>query len=367
MNIEQAVSSWYRKELKWQEPRVSPRRFGQNPFGLAGFLQFNTIYLITADDVGTSRRDECVLKVYGSEKKAREEFETLAKLNLSFERADRGFGVPVPIALLPDIPGFLISRVPGKRLDKIIWPSPIAKYKKGSSTSALDAIRKSASWLATYQTITTHEEPHDLRGEILIEEISASLTLCRERGLDAPFVESIASWLSHIEHDVKCITSKCVNTCVFQPNHILISDEETSVVDFGDAGCGWPSDDLATFLANCGVYKKTIYPMSVSFEVLCANFLQAYSSRAKFDTNHKILFEISYVRELLDAFLAPSTFASKHLSWQRSTSPRSLIRWFSWKHWLSWIAYLAKCEIAKRTANRNWETLLKEDVIQANR
>ena len=263
-----------------------------------------------------------MLKIYGNEGKAREEFETLAKLSSSFERIDRGFGVPVPIALLPDIRGLLISRVLGERLDTIIWPSPIAKYKKGYSTSALDAIRRAASWLATYQTMTSHEEPHDLRGEILIEEVSASLNLCRERGLDAPFVESIASWLSQIERNVKGMTSMCVNTCVFQPNHILISDEETSVVDFGDAGCGWPSDDLATFLANCGVYKKTIYPMNVSFEVLCANFLQAYSSRTKFDTNHWILLNISYVRELLDAFLAPSTFASKHLSWRKSSSPR---------------------------------------------
>jgi len=360
LNIEQAVSSWYRKELKWQEPRISPRRFGQNPFGWAGVLQFNTIYLISAEDKATQRRDECVLKIYGSERKAREEFEILAKLRSSFEEIDQGFGVPVPIALLPDIPGFLISRVPGKRLDNIIWPSPIAKYKKGYSTSALDAIRRAASWLATYQKITSHEEPHVLRGEILIEEVSASLNLCRGRGLDAPFVESIASWLSQIERNVKGMTSLCVNTCVFQPNHILISDEETSVVDFGDAGCGWPSDDLATFLANCGVYKKTIYPMSVSFEVLCANFLKAYSSRAKFDTNYRILFEISYVRELLDAILAPSTFASKHLSWRKSSSPRPLIRWFSWKYWLSWIAYLAKREIAKRTEDGNWQTLLNE-------
>jgi hypothetical protein len=360
LDIEQAVSSWYRKEFKWQEPRVSLRRFSQNPLGWAGVLQFNTIYLITANDIGTSRRHECVLKIYASERKAREEFETLAKLIPGFKRIGEGFSVPVPLALLPDIRGLLMSKVPGKRLDNIIWPSPIGKYKKGYSTYALDAIGRAGSWLATYQTIPSHEEPHNLRGQTLIEEVAANLHLCRQSGLDAHLVEPIASWLSQIENEVKGMTFTCVNTCVLQPNHILISDEETSVVDFGDAGCGWPTDDLATFLANCGIYKKTIYPMSASFEALCVNFLHAYSSRTKFDTNHWALLEISYVGELLNAILAPSRFAAAHLSWAKSTSPRTLIRWFSWKYWLSWIAYLAKREIAKKTANGDWQTLLKE-------
>jgi hypothetical protein len=361
LTIEQAVSSWYREELKWQEPRVSFRRLSQNPLGWAGVLQFHRIYMITAnDEATTSRQDEAVLKIYRREENARQDFDYLVKLSAGFKKLDQGFGVPVPLAVLPGIRGLLTSMMPGKRLDAILWPSPFAKDRNKYSTVALDAIRRAASWLALYQTITPHEDPHNLKGEMLIEEIRANLDLCGKRGLSPLLVEGIASWVSEVEHGVKGMRSECVNTCHLQPNHMLISEEETSAIDFEDAGCGWPSSDLAAFLAYCGVYKKTFYSMSISFEVLCENFLQTYSSRKKLGTNHWTLLEISYIQELLNAFLAPSIFAAKHLSWRISGSPILLTRWFSWNYWLSWISYLAKREIAKRTAKGNWQTLLKE-------
>jgi hypothetical protein len=317
--------------------------------------------MITANDAATAtRHDESVLKIYPHEEYARQDFDYLVKLSSEFKKLDQGFGVPVPLAVLPDIRGLLTSRMPGKRLDAILWPSPLAKDRNKYSTVALDAIRRAASWLALYQTITPHEDPHNLKGEMLIEDVRANLDLCRERGLSPPLVEGIASWLSEIEYGVKGTTSVCISTCHLQPNHMLISEERTSAIDFEDAGCGWPSSDLAAFFAYCGVYKKTFYPMSISFEDLCENFLQTYSSRNKFGTNHWTLLEISYVQELLNALLAPSIFAAKHSSWRKSGSPILLTRWFSWNYWLSWISYLAKREIAKRTAKGNWQTLLKE-------
>lgn len=360
LNIEQVVSSWYREELKWQEPRVSFRRLSQNPLGRAGVLQFHRIYMITAKDAATASRHESVLKIYRREENARLDFDCLVKLSSGFTRLDQGFGVPVPLAVLPDIRGLLMSRVPGKRLDAILWPSPFAGDRNEYSTSALDAVRRAASWLALYQTIPSHEQLHNLHGDVLIEGVRAALDLCRERRLSPLCAEGIASWLSEVEHDVKRMTSVCVNTCHLQPNHMFISEEETSAIDFEDAGCGWPSSDLAAFLAYCGVYKKSFYPMGIPFEALCENFLQAYSSRNKFDTNRWTLLEISYLKELLDAFLARSIFAAKHLSWRKSGNPILLTRWFSWNYWLSWIAYLAKREIATRTAKGNWQTLLKE-------
>lgn len=364
LNIEQTVSTWYREEMKWQEPRVSIRRLSQNPLGRAGVLQNHLMYMITVNDISSaSRRQECVLKICYSEEKAREEFGSLAKLSLGFRKIDQGFGVPVPLAVFPDIRGLLISRVPGRSLNAILWPSRFAKDGKGHSASALGAVSRAASWLASYQTIAPHEDPrHYLKGEMLIGDVRIKLDLCRQRGLSDFLVGCIASWLSQVEQNAKGITSTCVNTCNFKANHILISDEETSVVDFGNGGrksCGWPSSDLAVFLAYCGVYKKTIYPMSISFEALCENFLRTYLSQSKFEAGNLVLLEISYVRELLDAFLGPSDFAAKHLDWRKSWSPTLLTRWFSWMCWLPWIAYLAKREIVKRTAKGNWQTLLK--------
>lgn len=317
--------------------------------------------MITANDLASgTRRDECVLKIYNSEAKARQEFDNLVKLSSGFEKLNQGFGVPVPLAVLPDVRGLLISRIRGKRLDAILWPSPFAQDGNEYSVSALDAIRRAAGWLALYQTIAPHEDLHNLKGEMLIEDIRTNLDLCKQRKLTPVLVEGIASWLFEVEHGVKGTTSACVNTCHLQPNHMLISDEETSAVDFGDAGCGWPSSDLAAFLVYCGVYKKTPFHMSVSFETLLENFLRAYSSRSKFDLDHWLLLEISYVQELVNAFLAPSIFAEKHLSWRKSAHPILLTRWFSWNYWLSWIAHLAEREMAKRMAKGSWQTLLQE-------
>jgi Ser/Thr protein kinase RdoA (MazF antagonist) len=362
LSIEQIVSKWYQRELNWQEPRISFRRYSRSPLNLAGVLQNHLIYLITATDISNpTRRGQCVLKIYHGEEKAREEFDNLAKLSLEFRKLDQSFGVPAPLALFPDIRGLLISRVPGKRLDDILWPSPGAKDR--NEPSALDAVRRAASWLASYQTIPSHEEPHNLKGEILVQAVRSKLDPCRQQGLAAPVVKCIASWLTQVEHNAKDITSTCVNTCNFKPNHILISNEETTVIDFGDGGrksCGWLSNDLVMFLAYCGVYKKTIYPMSISFETLCDNFLRTYSSKIKFHTNEMMLLEISYVLELLDAFLGPSVFVANHADWRKSGNPIFLNRWFSWRCWLPWIAYLAKREMVKRTAEGTWQTLLKE-------
>jgi hypothetical protein len=315
--------------------------------------------IMANDEANASRQDESILKIYRHEENARQDFDYLVKLSSGFKKLDQGFGVPVPLAVLSGIRGLLTSRMPGKRLDAILWPSPFAKDRSTHSTVALDAIRRAASWLALYQTITPHEDPHNLKGKMLIEQVRANLDLCSEHGLSPHLVEGIARWLSEVEHGVKGMTSVCVNTCHLQPNHMLIAEKETLALDFEEAGCGWPSSDLAAFLAYCGVYKKTFYPMSISFEVLCRNLLQTYSSRNKFDKSHWMLLEISYVQELLDAFLAPSVFAAEHLSWRKSGSPTLLTRWFSWNYWLSWIAYLAKREIAKRTAKASWQTLLK--------
>lgn len=143
-------------------------------------------------------------------------------------------------------------------------------------------------------------------------------------------------------------TLSCVSACDLHPNHIFISDKP-SVIDFGDMRDGWPSEDLASFLAYCAVYKTAISPMRISLDSLQSIFLRTYASKIKFESDGNEILELSYIRELLGGF---ST------RWRRAAGNLTLIKRASWRTWSNWTSWLANREIGKRVETGRWRTLI---------
>lgn len=133
---------------------------------------------------GTEKHTQCVLKIYENQQDLQDEFENLTELTRCFGEANQDFGVPTPFAILPEVRGLLMSRVPGKRLDSIIWATSLFNRNgEQDLTRASDGIRKAAAWLAQFQNLTSRHEAHAMMGEELLKQVNTSLVQCSERSV----------------------------------------------------------------------------------------------------------------------------------------------------------------------------------------
>ena len=172
----------------------------------------------------------------------------------------------------------------------------------------------------------------------------ANLNSSRVHKLSPGVADTIEGWLHDVEGRVKKVKCMCVNTCDFNPNHILISGSDTYVIDFDTTSCWWPTEDLASFLAFCQVYKRTLRPMAVSPGELCEVFLRTYSSNITFGPLDQTTIEIGYIHELLETFLDPwsvegASFVERNLRRFRSGSIRQ--------------------ELKRRTSDDRWHVLIE--------
>jgi aminoglycoside phosphotransferase (APT) family kinase protein len=311
--------------------------------------QEHPAYYVVVRDKTRNKRVELVLKRHNSEQSAQEEFDLLTELNRHFANSDGRFGVPVPVGMIPDLQGLLMSRVPGKRLSEIVWSSVTIRNRRERATIALDAIRKAASWLVVYQKAPCHlGHPHGIGGPTHQSElrghIDETLEMCREHGIHANAIAAINDWFDNI--DGSRLTTTCVPKCDFNPTHVFLSEDRTSVIDFEAVSCGWPGENLADFIAYCQVFRKTITPPAVSLEELRETFIREYASQVKFGPIHEVSLEASYALQLLETFLLPWT--DQGHSWAKEAS---LFR----------NSFFAKREIVKRTSTGEWQTILSKD------
>lgn len=264
---------------------------------------------------------------------------------------DSSLGVPVPLAIFPGLPGLLMSRVTGERLTRVLWPAVRAAGRQQMET-AIDAIRGAASWLAAYQKTPCHgEKVHELRGSTWLGEVRGylrdHLDTCRRHGLNYRMVRSIGTWLDCIGDAFSDITCACVPAFDYQPTHIFVSEGKTSVIDFEDLSCGWPGENLASFLAYCQIYKTGIFRVALPLENLRSIFLGHYASQTEFGPAQMMSLEIAFLLELLETFLRP--WVDEDLTWLKNKA----------SYWRSW---LAKREIIRRTTTGRWQTVLGDEL-----
>ena len=211
-------------------------------------FQNHPIYYVTAQSEPGGPTADFVLKVHKAESSAREEFQTLTRVNGHFKNLESKFEVPTAFAVLPELPGLLMSRVPGKRLDKIMLTASADSIDK--CPGIVDAVRRAASWLSFYQRMNPHNgHHHTLFGHELQSTLQTALELGRNR-LDTSIVNTVDRWSR--ETDFSSVSSKCVPIACghngFVPGHIFETPDKISVVDFSTVLCGWPGEDLAAFL-----------------------------------------------------------------------------------------------------------------------
>jgi hypothetical protein len=290
------------------------------------------------------------LKICTTEELAREEFQALVKLDQHFEEQGGRFGVPTPVAVLPSIPGLLMSRVSGDRLSKILRRSGLNSTKQEHEARTLDGIRRAASWLVAFQTMPCHRQGiHTLGGAADIDgaqdHLHSLLGQCREHGMNARRVRFIEEWFFALRESLADLRTTCVPICDFQPTHVFLSETQTSVIDFEEPSCGWSGENLASFLAYCEVYGNPILPTVVPVEKICRAFVESYASQAEFGPAQQISLEVAFVMDLLDTYLRPWTDLEQ--SWTKNKV----------SYWRSW---LARREVAKRTSKGGWQTVLEQ-------
>jgi hypothetical protein len=340
--MRQAISSWCQRERGCAEPRVSVKSHHVDLF--SRILPRHRIYLVEVEDKTHARR-ELILKILDSEMSAREENNRLAELNRYFNESDTRFGVPIPFAVFPQFRGLLMSRAPGKRLDKILWPSwfPFTASAQERS-AAVGAVQKASSWLAIFDKSSFHAgRPHILEAAKLVNDFRFALDLCREHGLHARAIEAVGSWFSQFEDDLSALASPCVPICIFTPDHIFIDRDKTTVVDFDETGCGWPGQSLAIFIAHGDL--KTGLGAALSQEELHGYFLRSYMARTGFGEVHRQFFEVFYLLEFLETFAAP---------WDPNLKTSTPLA----RSYIRWKARVAARHITERTKAGKWRTVL---------
>ena len=345
--INESICAWYKTQLGSRAARVYIKRYHDDPLAWVFKTRRYPIYLITVTNEFGKAIAESVLKFYANETEANEAFNTLERLSQGFTNLHLDAGVPTPLTVFPGLDALLMSRLRGNRLDKILWSSITTKDRQTRSARAIDAIRKAGSWLAAFQKVGLIERRSILTGEMLLSEIRSFLAECRTLQLGSREVKPIEDWLSMIEEDGSKVKCNCTNTCDFHPRHIFVSGGRTCVLDVEKVSCDWPTENIASFLLNCQMYKQSIYSMNLTNEMLLATFLESYASQAEFKdvwmgssaTQFLTVLDLCYLRELLETLVNPS---------YRSGS-------FTWEI-MSW---LAKREIRRRSASGKWQPLFR--------
>ena len=277
---------------------------------------------------------------------AKEEFGTLLALTQHFEKLGHQYTVPTPFAILPDLSGLLMSRVDGRRLDKILWPA--FSFNKEQRTDAIEGVRDAGVWLANLQKNSYHPSPHSLSVLELKSELDASLGLCK--GLLGPgVIDAIAQWSKKEFEASSRLNCDCVPICPsFVPHHVFISEGRTSVVDLERQDCGWPGIDLASFLVYAEMHGSMQQQLTIN--EICDNFLAAYASEIEFGPCHRLSLEANYIMNLLELFRPlqrPETANSERRSWIET-------------HYARWKARSARHKLLDRTRTRTWKSIISE-------
>jgi hypothetical protein len=343
-DFRQLVREWYEREWRTHDLEISFKRHHDRFFSWA--YEDHPVFTVTARDQNSGIESRAILKMYGTQELALEERKTLSRLSSGFGDPS-GFGAPLPLAMFLDSPALLMTKVSGKRLSHLIWPT-IFSSRPVQPSVVLAGIRSAGAWLAEYQNMAPDPERHELDGSEAYAGVSTllegHLKSSRQYCLSEHVTTAIKSWFSSIEDSVSKLTCMSVPTCDFQPTHIFVSDTKTSVIDFEWEGCGWPGENLASFLVYCEVYRSALSIPAISIEEVREVFLESYSASAHFGPAHRISLEVAYLVELLDTLLRPWLDHG-----QRSTKKASSL-------WRSW---LARREIVRRTQTGSWRTLLE--------
>jgi len=294
---------------------------------------------VAIHDKGTGNRFEVVLKTYENRISAEEEFNNLSELNHYFKRFGRRYAVPIPFAVLPDVPGLLMSRVLGYPLARILWPF-LSRYKHYNIS---DDVKKAGRWLAKYHMMSPHSgHRHKLDFQSLIDGARSILSISRRGNLRSSSADKIEEWLVAADDIASRLCLNCVPICSshFTPEHVFVSETDTSVVDFEVKKCGWQSSDLADFASYIEL-RRTV--PQVLREQLTYAFLKGYASEISFETPHRLAFEVAFLFRLLEACVVSRTNLNPV-----SRTQRMFLRWHSWS---------AANRIRERTRGASWKTI----------
>ena len=186
-----------------------------------------------------------------------------------------------------------------------------------------------------------HENTHNLEGRSLKNAVHMKLRQCKEHGLDVRIIKSIETWLQSIESSLTRASTSCVGTCEFKPDHIFVTKEKTSVIDFEWESCGWPGENLANFIVFFDL-KFSVLPSCLSPKEACRKFLTNYASSTADSYGTEILCaDIFYVLKLLEEFLTRWTISK---TWSRRAYRR-------------WKSRIAKQKLIERTKSGEFSSL----------
>jgi aminoglycoside phosphotransferase (APT) family kinase protein len=181
-----------------------------------------------------------------------------------------GLGVPQPVGCVPELSMLVYVPVDGQPLDEVVAGDDPA--------AALDAIQRTASWLATLHTSRMLlDRRFTLETEVVNLQAWAAL-VARTWPEEGPAAARISDDLRASASALQLSTAAPIHKD-FHYKHVLV-DRGLKVIDFDEVRLGDPAYDVAHFCAHLRLLATRATGDPAAYADLEAAFLAAYDERA---------------------------------------------------------------------------------------
>jgi len=210
---------------------------------------------------------------------ARREFELLTDQCEKF-RAIPGCSVPRPIAFFPEQMAVVTEEAEGENLHRLIKKGA-SMWRSGAEIERLkEHCHAGGVWLDHFQRFTTQEQGQPLPADFLLGELRSDLKICVRMGMPG---DSAIKALAFFEEQIRGVGDQPLPVVGehpdFQPDNILISPGEITVLDFTNFRYGTRYNDVARFLVSLDFLSKNPLYSRQKVRSLMTAFLKGYGWR----------------------------------------------------------------------------------------
>jgi aminoglycoside phosphotransferase (APT) family kinase protein len=255
------------------------------------------------------------------------EYETMKHLWDQFYYKERQMTIPKPIDYWEDEDTLSVERIKGSRLSAILGYEGLPLLRWFYYTNLRERMNRAANWLAHFHSLTRKTQRISFN-EALQEDLK-NVILQWPPTLSQMQIEKCATKLRDLALSLDTtphiITGRHGD---FDPDNIIMSADQTCVIDFAYFSCGTPLLDVTNFMVTLELHSTPFHTMSFRnlrfYRKLANDFLVTYNSTADlpFSKDEVNLYRVlKFIRALGYAKKALGTDQGKSLQ----TSPRVLL------------------------------------------
>jgi hypothetical protein len=206
-----------------------------------------------------------IAKVYGSDRAdVHHAMQTIWRDGFG---ADAAFSIPEPLAYVPELRLLLLEKVSGPRAKQVLQTDRESDW--------IDAVERSAQWLARYHVSGPHLGPAYGVADVLDSVVewsqsfdAAEYVLADRATRLREYVQSAAGALAP--------TRPCAGHGHYSCGQVLIADGRTVAIDWDGYDVADPCRDVACFIVDCKRVAFKIPASSVAFYQAADVFVKTY-------------------------------------------------------------------------------------------